>query len=421
MKRSIAALVAALVVAEANAEEALQPLDEYERTAQVEELEAVAAQMRETLNQIEQRRPAAEAPVAPTGGKRAGFAPANGKIVNGVKTGSYPTVGALIKKAAGGHFGSWCSGTLIGSETFLTAAHCVEDDLDESSYRVFFQHGGVYELDEITMHGEYPGKSDADLAIIQLKAPVTGVEPTAINAADAVPTGAEGVIVGFGRSGGMNTDYGIKREGRVRTAACDDVGARLVCWNFDAPIGLAGEDSNTCNADSGGPLFIHPTAAGPWLVAGATSAGSRNDCLAGDHSWDAEVFRFAQWIRDEAGADLGRTADGLPVFGSDEVTVMASDARLDATNTSQAYTIPVPPNTKLLRVALNGHDDDTADFDLVVKEAGTAGSECKREERGQYGFCQFTDPPVGNATVTIRRKAGAGDFQVVATLFESAP
>src|SRR6185295_8046301 len=76
-------------------------------------------------------------------------------IVNGTLTAAYPTTGALLiyDDASHSNVNSFCSGTLIGCQTFLTAAHCVCPDTadsapacqrqginDPSTLRVFLQH-----------------------------------------------------------------------------------------------------------------------------------------------------------------------------------------------------------------------------------------------------------------------------------------
>ena len=96
-----------------------------------------------------------------------------------------------------------------------------------------------------------------DVAILKLTTPVTGVAPTLIDVGRAPASGDAGVIVGFGRSGGLNFDYGIKRRGAVTIEPCsgDISNATSVCWTFDEFVGPPGDDSNTCNGDSGGALF----------------------------------------------------------------------------------------------------------------------------------------------------------------------
>ncbi len=78
------------------------------------------------------------------------------RIVNGLNSHSFATTGALMKSSGGpidaNNAGSWCSGTLIGCQTFLTAAHCVFDDLDPSHYWVFLQHAGTSAATSVTIH-----------------------------------------------------------------------------------------------------------------------------------------------------------------------------------------------------------------------------------------------------------------------------
>ena len=89
---------------------------------------------------------------------RAGGAPGDDpRIVNGLTTHGFPTTGALMYPSGGGainenNAGSWCTGTLIGCQTFLTAAHCVEDDSHPSRYWVFLQHGGIRSVASIHSH-----------------------------------------------------------------------------------------------------------------------------------------------------------------------------------------------------------------------------------------------------------------------------
>src|SRR5947199_3174023 len=50
------------------------------------------------------------------------IAVSRGKIANGLPTSDFPSVGQLLTAAGS------CSGTLIGCQTFLTAAHCLCTD-----------------------------------------------------------------------------------------------------------------------------------------------------------------------------------------------------------------------------------------------------------------------------------------------------
>jgi len=200
----------------------------------------------------------------PVASGSASLVPEPARIVNGVNSHGFPTTGALMYNSSGGDIDednadSWCSGTLIGCSTFLTAAHCIEDDADPDHYWVFLQHAGIRQVVSVTPHPNYTsgGFPEFDIAVVKLATPVTGIQPTAINLVGSPPAGSVGLIAGFGQTSGNGGDYGIKRAGQVVTASCNGLvggfgDAELVCWSFSNPVGLPGDDSNTCNADSGG-------------------------------------------------------------------------------------------------------------------------------------------------------------------------
>jgi hypothetical protein len=201
------------------------------------------------------------------------------RIVNGVLSGAYPTTGALLRGTGPDTANAWCSGTLIGCSTFLTAGHCVEGR-SPSEFQVFLPHAGMFPVTSIALHPSFDFPA-ADVAVLKLGAAVVGVAPTAIEATAAPAPGTPGIIVGYGRSGDPLFDYGLKRAGKVMTASCSSIpppgsDTTSVCWDFLSPQGPPGSNSNTCNADSGGPLFVD-TGAGP-RVAGITSGGSSSSC-----------------------------------------------------------------------------------------------------------------------------------------------
>src|SRR5262249_35794510 len=146
-----------------------------------------------------------------------------------------------------------------------------------------------------------------DVAVLKLATPVTGIAPTPIDTTSAPAFGAAATIVGFGRDAGA-ADYGLKRVGAVTMAPCPSgvSNATSVCWDYTSPVGPPGTDSDTCNGDSGGPLFAAFQCGD--TVAGTTSGGTSATCLPTDHSYDTNVFTYRSWIEAQGGADLANAS-----------------------------------------------------------------------------------------------------------------
>jgi V8-like Glu-specific endopeptidase len=364
------------------------------------------------------------------------------RIVNGVFTVDHPAVGALLEVANpadpdGSRSGLRCSGTMIGCRTFLTAAHCVCDgrgsdcqeggtDLtDASGLLVFLQGAGFFAVERIEVHPDYEFEVRSDLAIIELAEPVVGIAPAPINTTAKPAPGTTGTIVGFGRSGGnpgTNADSGLKRAGEVSIAACTTVpNAAHVCWVFANPIGEPGTDSNTCEGDSGGPLFVER--GGVEVVAGVTSGGETATCLPTDLSFDADVFANRAWIQNTGGSDIENASCGpLPQVGQPGTVTHAGLGSLGAQQASATFTVTVPAGAPLLRVALNADESGGGDFDLYVK-AGSPPTpsdfDCRSERNSQFEFCEIGEPAPGTWHILVQRFSGSGVFQVTTTVFSS--
>ncbi len=343
------------------------------------------------------------------------------QIVNGVLDTLHPSTGALLDSGNFDLASLLCSGTLIGCQTFLTAGHCVQGNLNPAAYSVFLQHAGFFQVASIALNPDF-NFPVGDVAVLRLSTPVDGIAPTPIDTTGVPAFGTPGTIVGFGRTGGPgNADYGLKRAGGVTMAACtpDISSTTSVCWNFLNPLGPPGSNSDTCNGDSGGPLLVD-FGSGP-TVAGVTSGGSSNNCLPTDSSYDANVFFYSAWIAAQGGADLGNTTCGsLPQVGSPGATVLAATGSLNVGTFEGRHTFQVPAGTTELRVSMNAIDDGPSDFDLYVKLGSpptTADFDCRREGSNQYALCDFATPAAGTWYVLVNRFAGAGPYQVTATAF----
>jgi hypothetical protein len=309
-----------------------------------------------------------------------------------------------------------CSGSLIGCSTFLTAAHCIADDPDPRHYKVFFQHAGFFDVTEIHWQKDKYMFPIADVAILKLAEPVEGVPPLAINRATKPINGSRGQIIGFGRTGGDNADYGIKRTGFVETAECEPPRSNtaLICWKYAAIIKTPGEDSNTCSGDSGGSLQID----GDPTLAGVTSGGLRKDCLGGDRSYDANVFEYRSWIDAVTRADQALKTCGKAI--DFQRSVFGEARRLSAASPQASFDIYVPPGTSQIRVTMNGEDDGAGknDFDLFLFQGRGSSSPaaCGEDRAGQFAFCDIKNPFPGDWTIVVRRKKGEGLMQTVVTM-----
>jgi hypothetical protein len=360
-------------------------------------------------------------------------AAAFGRIVNGVLSHDFPTTGALLYSGgppiSQNNAGSWCSGTLIGCQTFLTAAHCVEDDLNAGHYWVYLQHAGLFDVSSVTVHPSYTsaGFPEFDVAVLKLVDPVTGIDPTPINASSSPPLGSIGTIAGFGQTSGGGNDYGIKRAGMVLTSDCAGIlpslgNTELVCWTFLNPIGPPGDDSNTCNGDSGGPLFVDLGSGD--VVAGITSGGTSSDCLPTDESYDANVFTYSGFILTELGADTTSACGGLGAVGDSGITVTGNSGSLGGLTVSASFEVTLPQNADEVRFTLNGEDDGSFDADFFVREglgASPTSFDCKADGASNVGACSFASPTAGDWSVFVQRDRGNGQFQLTTTVFGGDP
>ena len=352
------------------------------------------------------------------------------RIVNGLPTNWYPTVGALLKRDANAKYGSWCTGTLIGCNTYLTAGHCIAEDETPSHYKVFFQHAGFFDVTSIDWQkSKYVEPTaargaKADVAVLKLARPVTGITPHKINEAAEHSINRKGTIVGFGRTGGQNYDYGLKRYGFAVAAACRSSypPGELLCWNYDGQ-----QTANTCNGDSGGPIFLQEGRPEE-VVTGITSGGVNPACLATDHSFDTSVFYNRAWIAGIAGADLGHAACGSePVLQDKNTRYYGFSGHIDGAHATHEFRVKVK-DVRQLRVGANlgvpiglapGQMLLQPQLYVIAGQSNDVGQAvCSDKPDAQAAFCAV-QPTSEDYTIVLTRgtSTNIADFQLVISVF----
>jgi uncharacterized protein (TIGR03382 family) len=357
-------------------------------------------------------------------------------IVNGTLTTDFPGTGMLMGGPSAAEAGMFCSATLIGCDTVLTAAHCVCasdsfgadcDKSDPAQTFVFFQNAGAFQVASIDVDPSYNNAYEHDAAVLRLVAPVTGIRPVPV-ASSAVAAGSPAVIVGYGRTGGEVYEYGLKRQGAVTTTACsEDTGVQKLCWLFDGSAGSS--ESNVCHGDSGGSTYVLRGAV-PEVV-GVHSTTNQLSCLEGGgtfNSADTGVFEHRTFITDVAAGSLAEEFCGdLPQIGETGATVISETGAVELAGSAD-LTVEVPRGTAQLRIALNSTDGAGANLDMYVKAlepASPSFADCSAAGAGAHGFCQFDSPEPGTWHVQVvapgMSASRGGEFQMTATILGGAP
>ena len=206
-------------------------------------------------------------------------------IINGTRvTGNnrLSTV-ALIRRNYWGSYESFCSGTLITQNYVLTAGHCVDNcvgdssPVDRSNIRVGIGQDennlrAVYEIESFHVHSDYYCSSWSirdDVAILKLKQTVPTTMALAtppmpphldVTAAEVAGQTIRMTAVGFGMTNASNyyssgtkyetslPIYAICPKNRARSGRCDSTDRGVIIFNAMS--------TSTCSGDSGGPAFF---------------------------------------------------------------------------------------------------------------------------------------------------------------------
>lgn len=209
--------------------------------------------------------PTPTAPVVPSNGPCQATIPFSRPLVpiingTGCDMTTSSVVMLLVRKADGVSIAR-CSGTVIGSQGVLTAAHCVAGNPSVVTVVPGGEPGII--AHSFAVHPEYrPGPYPIDVAVIMTGQPI-GRRAVPLLASRSGRAGETGVLAGWG----VDQD-GAAAVLRAGVAAIDYVGDTFLTTRFSA------SESGTCSGDSGGPLLLSER--GDWALAGIASTGVYN-------------------------------------------------------------------------------------------------------------------------------------------------
>ena len=257
------------------------------------------------------------------------FSPPTAEIVGGstASDGEFPF---LVGLQVGGFK---CGGSIIDEHWVLTAAHCVTSGttpVAESTITVRAgsnQYSSGYTAYDVAALYVHPGwdsiSFDNDLALLELRQPVTATKTATIDWIDSVREASllqdnvSVVVAGWG-----TTSYGGTQSNNLLKVTVDffypstcqavsdyrsgEITDNMVC----AFIEGGGKDA--CQGDSGGPLIGYDKASTAWVV-GVVSWGK--DCaLANYPGVYARVANYADWISETLSGEEEETKTGLPIW-----------------------------------------------------------------------------------------------------------
>jgi hypothetical protein len=192
-------------------------------------------------------------------------------------------------------------GVLIAPRWVLTAAHMGRALQDLKPMPKLAFGAARYEIQSIFVHPDWKKGGHSDLALLYLKSPVRGVEPTPLYRAS--DEGGKGVvIVGSGYTGKIGTKpskEGWDKKKRASINTVDRVTPRILGLKIKPPDEASDLQGAAAPGDSGGPAFIE-TPEGIFVggIGYATDDSNADGIVGNAGDWElyVRVSAFVAWI-----------------------------------------------------------------------------------------------------------------------------
>ncbi len=299
--------------------------------------------------------------------------------------GSQATLGELpYQVALEDDFGQFCGGSIINTNTILTAAHCL-DGMKAADIQI---HAGIVQLDTAGQRrqvvrklvqpnwGGVNGDSSYDIALLFVEAPfepnanVAAIDAQTAAVDTAATPGTVATVSGWGALGERsNKEVFHLRKTDVSLLADSECNRRLdgqdSIDNFSM-ICTTGQGNGACYGDSGGPLAVR-NANGSFTQVGIVSWGTvcGDTTVAGVY---ADLANLRPWINQHV---AGSTTPATP---PDPTPAPEPAPTPQPEPTPDRAELQVFKQTKPMRIPAWGGQGEAGRYPAVLNVAG-AGSE----------------------------------------------
>jgi secreted trypsin-like serine protease len=305
----------------------------------------------------------------------------------------------------GRNSGHFCGGSLVSPTWVVTAAHCVDDSVNNPTglkivagrNHLGTTQGETVIVKRVIVHPNYNTSSnDSDIALLELSSSVSS-DITPISLADSTAMNTDGQpgdmtrVLGWGatRESGPSSSQLLRVDVPiVSNSSCSGSYSGITENMICAGLEQGGKDS--CQGDSGGPLVISKNS--QYHLAGVVSFG-RGCARAGYPGVYTRVEKYTSWIAGYL-SDVPVTNElvtGIPVTGLNA-----------AQGETLTYTLDVPAGVTNLSFRISG---GAGDADLYVK-FGSAPTDnvydCRPYIDGNEELCEITNVEAGTYFVNVK-------------------